>query len=78
MYNGDEIGLVLRTKSDVNPVVISVGHKVDLFTTMEFTLESVTGYRQPEPIRQAHLAAIAQGNGEEIDIDVGGNQTSLF
>jgi hypothetical protein len=45
---------------------------------MEFTLECVTHYRRPEPIRQAHLAVVAQRDGENIDIDVGGDQATLF
>lgn len=77
-YNGEEVGLALRTKENVNPVFISIGHKADLLTSMEFTLECATHYRHPEPIRQAHLAVMSQRDGDEIDIDVGGDQTTLF
>ena len=45
---------------------------------MKFTLECVTHYRRPEPIRQAYLTVVAQRDGENIDIDVAGNQTTLF
>ena len=75
---GFQVGLALRTKDDVQPVFISVGHKADLLTTMEFTLECSTHYRQPEPIRQAHLSAVSQRDGEKIDIDIGGDQSTLF
>ena len=78
MHNGEDVGLALRTKEAVNPMFVSVGHKADLFTSMEFILESVTHYRRPEPIRQAHLAVVAQRDGEDIDIDVGGDQATLF
>ena len=78
VHNGEEVGLALRTKEGVSPVFISVGHKADLLTTMDFTLECTTHYRRPEPIRQAHLAVEAQQDGESIDIDVGGDQTTLF
>ena len=78
IHNDKEVGLALRTKDGVNPVFVSVGHKADLLTTMEFTLECITHYRRPEPIRQAHLAVIAQRDGENIDIDVGGDQATLF
>ena len=78
VHNGEEVGLALRTKEGVSPVFISVGHKADLLTTMDFTLECTTHYRRPEPIRQAHLAVEAQRDGESIDIDVGGDQTTLF
>ena len=72
------MGLALRTKDGVNPVFVSVGHKADLLSTMEFTQECITHYRRPEPIRQAHLAVLTQRDGENIDIDVGGDQTTLF
>ena len=78
VHNEEEVGLALRTKEGVSPVFISVGHKADLLTTMVFTLECTTHYRRPEPIRQAHLAVVAQRNGESIDIDVGGDQATLF
>ena len=78
VHNGEEVGLALRTKEGVSPVFISVGHKADLLTTMDLTLECTTHYRRPEPIRQAHLAVEAQQDGESIDIDVGGDQTTLF
>ena len=78
IYNGEEVGIALRTKEDVNPVFISVGHKADLLSTLEFTLECSTHYRHPEPIRQAHLAVIDQRDGKNIDIDVGGDQATLF
>jgi len=78
VYNGEEVGLALRTKDRVNPVFISMGHKADLLTTMEFTLECITHYRHPEPIRQAHLAVVAVRDGKSIDLDVGGDQETLF
>jgi deoxyribonuclease V len=78
MHEGEEVGFALRTKDDVQPVFISVGHKADLLTTMEFILECSTHYRQPEPIRQAHLSAVSQRDGEKIDIDIGGDQSTLF
>ena len=78
IYNGEEVGLALRTKDHVNPVFVSMGHKADLLTTMELTLECATHYRHPEPVRQAHLAVLSLREGKSIDIDVGGDQESLF
>ena len=74
----EEIGLAVRTKENVNPVYVSVGHKANLLTALDFMLECITHYRHPEPLRQAQLAANAQKDGESIDIDVGGDQTTLF
>lgn len=49
----ETIGAVLRTKDNVKPVFVSIGHNVDLDTAIEITLNCATGYRIPEPTRQA-------------------------
>lgn len=56
-HGGEVIGGVLRTRSGVRPLYISIGHKVSLRTALDLTLECCRGYRLPEPTRQAHLAA---------------------
>jgi deoxyribonuclease V len=55
--HGEIIGVALRTKANVNPVYISIGHKIDLPTAIHWILESCRGRRLPEPSRLAHLAA---------------------
>jgi len=55
--NGEVIGAVLRTKTDTSPLYISIGHKVDLETAIQWVLACCRGYRIPEPLRFAHLAA---------------------
>jgi len=54
---GEVIGAVLRTRHGVNPVYVSIGHKVDLQTAIDWVLKCCRGYRLPEPTRLAHLAA---------------------
>ncbi len=54
---GELIGAVLRTKADTSPLYISIGHKVDLDTAVQWVLACCRGYRIPEPLRFAHLAA---------------------
>jgi deoxyribonuclease V len=54
---GHTIGAVVRTKDCVQPVFVSVGHRIDLAQAMEFTLACGKGYRIPEPTRQADLLA---------------------
>ena len=49
------VGAVVRTKTNVRPLFISGGHKIDLDASVHFTLTSCRGYRLPEPTRQAHL-----------------------
>lgn len=48
------IGAVVRTKSDTKPVFVSIGHKMDLPTSIKFILKCTKGYRIPEPTRLAH------------------------
>ncbi|MDI6892393.1 MAG: deoxyribonuclease V [Actinomycetota bacterium] len=55
--DGREIGVALRTKEKVAPVFVSIGHKIDLPTAVEFVLRCCQGYRLPEPSRQAHILA---------------------
>jgi deoxyribonuclease V len=54
---GETIGVALRTKLEVKPVYVSIGHKVDLQAAIYWVLECCRGYRLPEPTRLAHLAA---------------------
>jgi len=55
--DGEIIGAVLRTKADASPLYVSIGHKVDLETAIRWVLACCRGYRIPEPLRLAHLAA---------------------
>lgn len=55
------IGAVLRTRSGVNPVFVSVGHLIDLKTVVAVTLDCARTYRLPEPTRLAdHLVRMAR------------------
>lgn len=51
------IGTVLRTRTNVRPVYVSVGHGVRLETAVELTLACTGRYRLPEPIRAADRLA---------------------
>ena len=55
--NGEIIGAVLRTRTRVKPVFVSVGHNIDLATSIEYVLACCRGYRLPETTRQAHRLA---------------------
>ena len=55
LYNGQTIGLALRTRRDVKPVYVSVGHRISLESAADWVLRTCRGYRLPEPTRQAHL-----------------------
>jgi deoxyribonuclease V len=57
---GETIGAVVRTRDRVKPVFVSIGHRVDLVTSIEYVLNTAAGYRLPEPTRRAHLIAGGQ------------------
>ncbi len=61
---GKTIGTVLRTRSKVKPVFISVGHRIGLRSAVRLVLETGGGYRLPEPTRLAHLLSNAARRGE--------------
>ncbi|MFQ5875784.1 MAG: deoxyribonuclease V [Dehalococcoidia bacterium] len=61
LYDGDEvIGAVVRTRTDVKPLYVSIGHRIDLETAIEYVLNCCRGYRLPEPTRYAHRAAAGE------------------
>jgi deoxyribonuclease V len=54
-HSGESIGAVLRTKNNTRPVFVSIGHKIDLKTSIRVTLRCANGFRIPEPTRQADI-----------------------
>ena len=55
--DGEVIGAVVRTRSNVRPCYVSVGHRVSLASAVELVLACGGGYRLPEPTRWAHRLA---------------------
>lgn len=53
VHDGEIVGSMLRTQTGVRPVVVSIGHKVDLKTAERIVLESAVRFRLPEPTRRA-------------------------
>ncbi|MCS6886050.1 MAG: deoxyribonuclease V [Acidobacteriota bacterium] len=55
IHQKEKVGVALRTKKNVQPVYISVGHMIELEEAIKLTMRCLAGYRIPEPTRQAHL-----------------------
>lgn len=50
----DVIGAVVRTQTDVKPLYVSIGHRIELDTACQWILRLADQYRQPEPIRRVN------------------------
>ncbi|WP_455209883.1 deoxyribonuclease V [Kaarinaea lacus] len=53
----EEIGAVLRTRTGVKPVYVSIGHKISLLSAIHLVMLCVTKYRLPETTRWADRIA---------------------
>lgn len=62
MDKEEVIGAVLRTRDNISPLYVSVGHRIDLQTAIKYVLRCTTRYRLPETTRWAHR--LASGNPE--------------
>jgi deoxyribonuclease V len=59
-HDGELIGTVLRTRDNVKPVYVSIGHRISLESAADWVLRLCTRYRLPEPIRLADRLSKAQ------------------
>jgi deoxyribonuclease V len=63
LTDGDEIiGAALRTKNGAKPIYVSIGHRIDLASAIQWVMNCCHSYRLPEPTRLAHLAAANKSN----------------
>ena len=54
LRDGSEIiGALVRTRPGVRPLVVSIGHRVDLASAIEIVLSCCDGLRIPTPLRDA-------------------------
>jgi len=56
-HKGETIGAVLRSRSGVAPLFISIGHRISLPTALALTMACTRRYRLPETTRAAHRLA---------------------
>jgi deoxyribonuclease V len=69
---GATVGAIVRSRSGVKPIYVSVGHRVDLPTAIDMVLQCVRRYGLPETTRYAHK--VAGG----ADLPLGYTQPSLL
>lgn len=55
--DGTAVGAVVRSRTDVRPVFVSPGHRMDVATAVRVVLSVTPRYRVAEPIRRAHRRA---------------------
>jgi deoxyribonuclease V len=57
VHRGEVVGSVVRTRTGVKPLYVSIGHRIDLPTAVRLVLSCCRKVRLPEPQRAAHNAA---------------------
>jgi deoxyribonuclease V len=57
IHRNEQVGVVLRTKDKVQPVYVSVGHKISIETAVDYVLQCTPKYRLPETTRLADKMA---------------------
>lgn len=62
VHKGEQIGIALRTKDKVQPVYVSLGHRISIETSIDYVLRSTTKYRLPETTRIADRLASYRKN----------------
>jgi deoxyribonuclease V len=57
IHKNEQVGVALRTKNKVQPLFVSVGHRVSLETATDLVLQCAPKYRLPETTRLADKMA---------------------
>ena len=50
---GEKVGVVLRTRENVRPIYVTVGHRVSLESAVRIVAQCLDGFRNPKPTREA-------------------------
>ena len=53
MFKGEKVGVVLRTRDNVKPILVTQGHRVSLKSAIELVSQCLDGFRIPKPTREA-------------------------
>lgn len=68
IFNDEIVGKALRTQDNTNPMFVSIGHKIDLETAIDWVLKITPDYRLPETTRQSdHLVNQLLKERTELD-----------
>ncbi len=51
---GEKRGYVVRTRKNANPIFVSPGNNISVFSSLQLVLNCLNGYKLPEPTRLAH------------------------
>ncbi|MDB4978699.1 MAG: nfi [Candidatus Peribacteria bacterium] len=70
----EQIGVALRLKDNVQPVLVSPGNHINMASAVELVIACARGYKLPEPTRLAHLYV----NAMRVGTGTPGAQASLF
>jgi len=57
MYDDRQVGWVLKSKENCNPIIVAPGHRISMESSIEIVKHCLRGYKLPEPTRQAHIYA---------------------
>jgi deoxyribonuclease V len=53
IHQNETVGAVVRSRTNVNPLYVSIGHRISLTSAIDYTLKCTTKYRLPETTRLA-------------------------
>ena len=53
LLKGERVGMVLRTRDQVRPIYVTVGHRVSLDSAVKLVQQCLDGFRIPKPTREA-------------------------
>jgi len=67
LLDGECVGMVLRTRSHVKPIYVTVGHRVSLECAVRVVRQCLDGFRIPKPTREAdhYVRALRRAFQEE-------------
>lgn len=77
LAGGETVGCLLRTRPAGRPLFVSVGHRLSLPQARELVLDCGSGFRLPEPTRQADRLVAAWKNGREVASPLPGSVSNL-